>query len=114
MLDKVTGIDANTVAMIPMGVFAITGVITASDLQKINWSVIWMVAGGFALGLGLKDSGLADVAIEAIPFGEWSPLMIILIKPYMLFAIELYFQHSHCRAACSYSCNSLYRHGRHA
>ena len=88
MLDKVTGIDANTVAMIPMGVFAITGVITASDLQKINWSVIWMVAGGFALGLGLKDSGLADVAIEAIPFGEWSPLMIILISSLICYLLS--------------------------
>ena len=45
---ELTGIDANTVALGPMGVFAATGVITAKDLQSINWSVIWMVAGGFA------------------------------------------------------------------
>ncbi len=88
MLDKITGIDANTVAMIPMGVFAITGVITASDLQKINWSVIWMVAGGFALGLGMKDSGLADVAIESIPFGQWSPLVIILISSLICYVLS--------------------------
>ena len=88
MLDKVTGIDANTVAMVPMGVFAITGVITASDLQKINWSVIWMVAGGFALGLGLKDTGLADAAIESIPFGQWSPLVIILISSLICYVLS--------------------------
>ena len=28
-------------------VFALTGVVKAKDLQEINWSVIWMVAGGF-------------------------------------------------------------------
>ena len=28
-----TGIDTNTVSMIPMAVFAITGVITAKDMQ---------------------------------------------------------------------------------
>lgn len=78
LLDKVTGINANAVAMIPMGVFAITGVITGKDLQEINWSVIWMVAGGFALGLGLNASGLADAAIESIPFGTWSPIMILI------------------------------------
>ncbi len=88
MFDKLTGIDANTVAMIPMGVFAITGVITARDLEKINWSVIWMVAGGFALGLGLKDSGLADVAIESIPFGSWSPLVIILISTLICYLLS--------------------------
>lgn len=79
VLDKITGIDANTVAMIPICVFGLTGVITASDLQKINWSVIWMVAGGFALGLGLEESGLANAAIKSIPFGEWSPIVMILV-----------------------------------
>ena len=73
----ITGIDANTVAMIPMGIFAITGVISAKDLREIDWSVIWMVAGGFALGLGMNGSGLADAAIASIPFGEWSPLVIL-------------------------------------
>lgn len=72
-----TGIDANTVAMIPMGVFAVTGVITAKDLKEIDWAVIWMVAGGFALGLGMNGSGLADAAIKSIPFGQWSPLVIL-------------------------------------
>lgn len=40
LFDRYTGVDANTVAMIPMGVFAVTGVITKHDLQTINWSVI--------------------------------------------------------------------------
>ena len=75
-----TGIDSNTVAMVPMGVFALTGVITAKDLRHIDWAVIWMVAGGFALGLGMNGSGLADAAIKSIPFGEWSPLVIMIIS----------------------------------
>ncbi|WP_274289508.1 SLC13 family permease [Prevotella corporis] len=77
---SVTGIDTNTVSMIPMGVFAVTGVITAKDLQKIDWSVIWMVAGGFAIGLGMNGTGLADAAIESIPFGKWSPVIILIIS----------------------------------
>ena len=75
-----TGIDSNTVAMVPMGVFALTGVITAKDLRHIDWAVIWMVAGGFALGLGMNGSGLADVAIKSIPFGEWSPIVIMIVS----------------------------------
>lgn len=76
----ITGMDSNTVAMIPMGIFAITGVITGKDLQEINWSVIWMVAGGFALGLGMNGSGLADRAIESIPFKEFSPVIILMLS----------------------------------
>lgn len=77
---EITGINTNTVLMIPMGIFAITGVINAKDLQQIDWSVIWMVAGGFALGLGMNGSGLADVAIESIPFGSWSPIVILIVS----------------------------------
>ena len=84
----ITGIDSNTVALVPMGIFALTGVITAKDLQAIDWSVIWMVAGGFALGLGMNGTGLADVAIESIPFGEWSPLMILLISGVICYALS--------------------------
>ena len=80
LFDRITGVDANTVALIPIAVFAITGVITAKDLQQINWSVIWMVAGGFALGLGMNGSGLASAAIASIPFGSWSPIIILIIS----------------------------------
>ena len=77
--DQFTGINANTVALIPFCVFALTGVINKRDLEQINWSVIWMVAGGFALGYGLNASGLAANAVASIPFGEFSPLLILLL-----------------------------------
>lgn len=79
LLDRLTGINSYTVAMIPFMVFALTGVITKRDLEQINWSVIWMVAGGFALGYGLNASGLAANAVESIPFGDFSPLLILLL-----------------------------------
>jgi sodium-dependent dicarboxylate transporter 2/3/5 len=76
---NVFGINANTVAMLPIAVFAFTGVITAKDLQSIDWGVIWMVAGGFALGLAMNGTGLAKAAVGSIPFGEWSPIVILII-----------------------------------
>ena len=68
MFDKFTGVNSNVVAMIPVAVFCITGVITKRDLEEISWSVLWMVAGGFALGVALQETGLAKHMIEAIPF----------------------------------------------
>ena len=78
IVGKYVGVNSNTVAMLPIAIFAITGVITAKDLQKIDWGVIWMVAGGFALGLALNGTGLAKVAIQAIPFGARSPIVILI------------------------------------
>jgi sodium-dependent dicarboxylate transporter 2/3/5 len=79
LLDSVTGINSYTVALIPFMVFSLTGIIDKRDLETVNWSVIWMVAGGFALGYGLNSSGLASNAVESIPFGDFSPLVILLV-----------------------------------
>ena len=85
---ELTGIDANTVALIPMGIFAATGVITAKDLQSIDWSVIWMLAGGFALGLGINESGLAKLAIATIPFGSWSPIVVLIASGLICYVLS--------------------------
>ncbi len=85
---KPIGINANTVAMLPIAVFAFTGVITAKDLQDIDWGVIWMVAGGFALGMAMNGTGLAKAAIAAIPFGEWSPVVILVIAGAVTFFLS--------------------------
>ena len=37
-----------------------------------------MVAGGFALGVALQESGLASRLISSIPFGSWSPMLVIV------------------------------------
>lgn len=88
VLGKQIGINANTVAMLPIAVFAFTGVITAKDLQEIDWGVIWMVAGGFALGLAMNGTGLAKAAVESIPFGEWSPIVILVIAGLVCFFLS--------------------------
>ena len=77
---KQLGVNANTVAMLPIAVFAFTGVVTASDLKDIDWAVIWMVAGGFALGLAMNGTGLAENAVNSIPFAEFNPLVIMVIS----------------------------------
>jgi len=94
LTDKLTGINSNTVAMIPMAVFALTGIITKYDLEEINWSVIWMVAGGFALGYGLNASGLAENAVKSIPFGDFSPILILVISGVICYGLSNFISNS--------------------
>ena len=75
---NVHGINDNAIAMIPMAVFALTGVITKKDLNAMSWDVLWLVAGGFALGVGLNATGLAAHLIKTIPFATWSPLALMI------------------------------------
>ena len=85
---KYLGINANTVAMLPIAVFAFTGVITADDLKEIDWAVIWMVAGGFALGLAMNGTGLAENAVKSIPFDTFNPLVIMVVSGLVCFALS--------------------------
>ncbi|MBP3219231.1 MAG: SLC13/DASS family transporter [Prevotella sp.] len=94
MTDKLTGINSYTVALIPFVVFSLTGVINKYDLEEINWSVIWMVAGGFALGYGLNASGLAANAVESIPFGTWSPIVILLVSGLICYLLSNFISNS--------------------
>ena len=94
LLDTVTGINSYTVALIPFVVFSLTGVIDKRDLEEINWSVIWMVAGGFALGYALNASGLAANAVESIPFGDFSPVFILIISGLICYGLSNFISNS--------------------
>ena len=78
MFEKVTGINSYVVALIPIGVFAITRIIKSSDLKDIDWACLWMVAGGFALGDGMSKTGLAKTLVNAIPFDTWPAMLVLL------------------------------------
>ncbi len=94
MLDTVTGINTYTVALIPFAVFAMAGIITKYDLDEINWSVIWMVAGGFALGYAMNGSGLAALMVRAIPFAKFPPILIVLLSGLLCYVLSNLISHS--------------------
>ena len=94
MMDMVTGINTYTVALIPFAVFAMCGIISKYDLEEINWSVIWMVAGGFALGYAMNGSGLAALVVRAIPFGNFSPLLIVILSGLLCYGLSNLISHS--------------------
>lgn len=78
MFEKLVGINSYVVALIPVGVFSLTRIIKSKDLKDIDWACLWMVAGGFALGVAMDKTGLASTLVNAIPFSEW-PVMLIMI-----------------------------------
>ena len=78
MLEGWLGISANIVALIPFAVFTATGVFSKDDLKEIDWSVLWMVAGGFALGTALNRTGLAAALINSVPFASWNIVVVMI------------------------------------
>ena len=79
MTGEITKLNSNVVALIPFAIFALLGIFEREDFAKIDWHVLWMVAGGFALGTALNKTGLAAALVQAIPFGSWSAVAVLVI-----------------------------------
>lgn len=92
--EQIHHINSNVVALIPLGVLTCTGIFTKDDIKEINWSVLWLVAGGFALGTALQGTGLAKVIIQAIPFGSMSVLLVLIVSGLVCYTLSNFISHS--------------------
>ncbi len=100
------GIDTNVVAMLPIAIFCATGILTRRDLEEINWSVLWMVAGGFALGVALNykvanpETGellyqsLSSIIVKSVPFDNFSPIVVMILAGLICFGFSNFISHS--------------------
>ena len=89
-----THFDSNIIALVPFAVFAVTGVFKEEDFNKIEWHILWMVAGGFALGTCLNETGLANSLINAIPFTHWQAVVVILGAGLVMYLLSTFISNS--------------------
>lgn len=92
-------LDTNVVAMLPIAIFCATGILTRRDLEEINWSVLWMVAGGFALGVALNYSdgnsvALSKLIVNSVDFESFSPIMVMIVSGLICFGFSNFISHS--------------------
>ena len=91
MTESITKINSNIVAL---GVLTACGIFTKEDIKEINWSVLWLVAGGFALGTCLQGTGLAKVLINAIPFGSMSVVLVLVVAGLVCYFLSNFISNS--------------------
>lgn len=63
------GLPSAVVALLSAVALTVTRTLTAQDLNRIDWSVLILIAGGISLGAGMTASGLDDIVVEALPLG---------------------------------------------
>lgn len=78
MTTKVHGMNTYVVAIIPLAVFTLTGIMGKEELKLINWDVLWLVAGGIAIGIALDKTGLAEALAHAIDYEALSPFAVVV------------------------------------
>lgn len=78
MTTQLHGMNTYVVSIIPLAVFTLTGIMGKEELKQINWDVLWLVAGGIAIGIGLDKTGLAKALAHAIDYGSLSPIAVVI------------------------------------
>ena len=61
LTEKLHGIPASVVSFLPIILLTMTGIINGDDVRKLPWDTLMLVAGGLALGLAIKETGLASL-----------------------------------------------------
>jgi len=94
MTEELHGLSSNVVALIPLVVYTATGVFTTEDIKEINWSVLWLVAGGFALGYALTDTGLAKALVNSINFKSMNVVTVFCVAGLICFFLSNFISNS--------------------
>ena len=81
--DRLTGLPASVVALLPVIVFTTSGILDSEDLKSIEWDVLILIAGGISLGAGMQMSGLDKVIADwlgRLPFGGMGLVIMIAVS----------------------------------
>lgn len=88
------GLNSYVVAMFPVAIFTAGGIITANDMKKMSWDVLWLVSGGIALGVGLSETGLSEHLIASIPFDQFPPVLIVVMAVMVSILMATFMSHT--------------------
>lgn len=94
MTEQLHGLSSSVVALIPLVVYTTTGVFTADDIREINWNVLWLVAGGFALGYALNDTGLANAVVSSIDFASMKVVIVFVVAGLICYFLSNFISNS--------------------
>ncbi len=82
------GLPTSVVAFFPIVAFTSTGIIRRSDINSLEWHILILIAGGLALGSGLKITNLDNYLVGLIPHNDTLifPLLVtvtVLLSTFM-------------------------------
>jgi len=79
LTEPLIGIPAPVVALLPIMIFTMFGIIDQHDLKKLDWDALILVAGGLTLGVTMNSSGLSGVLVNQFSFFHLSPFLLLMI-----------------------------------
>ncbi len=80
---SIHNIPVHLIAILPVVVFPLTGIIQAEDFNALSWDTLILVAGGLSLGTSMIDSGLADRLLGYLHLENIPVFVLALIFGYV-------------------------------
>lgn len=94
MTETFHGVSSNTVGFLPVVALMVTGVMTGADVKKLDWPVLWLVAGGIALGRGVGETGLDKFLLGSVHWEGIPSILLLLVLAIVGFAVSNVISHS--------------------
>lgn len=73
------GIPSGMVAFLPIAGLTVTSVLGRDDIRSLPWEVLWLVAGGIALGISMENTGLAVWLVSSISWEMFPQILLLLV-----------------------------------
>jgi len=74
--ESLHGVNSFIVGLLPVTVLLSTGVINTREFRSMEWDVLWLVAGGIALGRGVAVSGFDAWVVGLIDWQDIPPMFV--------------------------------------
>jgi solute carrier family 13 (sodium-dependent dicarboxylate transporter), member 2/3/5 len=79
LTDTIHGVPAAVVGLVPVIVFTATGLLNVKDFNRIDWNILFVIAGGLALGQGMSLTGLDRHIAGMIPVNAAGIILIMFL-----------------------------------
>jgi len=83
MTSSLHGMPTAVVSFIPITVFAVAGILNVSEVRRLQWDVLMLMAGGLSLGVAIQKSGLATWVLTLLPIESMGLLAIAFVLAYI-------------------------------
>lgn len=98
MTESLHGLSANVVGFLAIVAMLVTRVMTGKDLAGLSWDVLWLVAGGIALGDGVAATGLDRWILNLFNWTSMPALAVVVLMGVLGLALSNVISNS---AACN-------------
>jgi sodium-dependent dicarboxylate transporter 2/3/5 len=94
MTESLHGLNSNVVGFIPVVVLSCFRIFSVADLQALEWHVLWLVAGGIALGTGIGATGMGTWFVGLFPWDTMSPWLLVAVLTLASLIVGTFISHS--------------------